>query len=75
MLRSDPRTRDAAVVQLAPAEAQPDADAAVRLPCSPIELFTSVVDALAARQAQHTAPTATRQRATVGGEPRVAAVA
>jgi CheY-like chemotaxis protein len=75
LLRSDPRTRDAAVVQVAPAETGCDADVAITLPCSPIELFTSVVDALAARHARSTASAPARRVTRPTSEPRVAAVA
>jgi CheY-like chemotaxis protein len=74
LLRSDPQTRDAALVQLASDEAQPQADAAVRLPYSPIELFTSVVDALAARRAR-LATSAIAPRRPAGRKPKVATVA
>ena len=44
LLRSDPRTRDTAVLQLSPAhDGQVDADGTISLPCLPIEL-ASILD-------------------------------
>jgi two-component system, sensor histidine kinase len=57
LLRADPRTRDTAVLQLAPASGDGvDADGTIDLPCMPIELFTSVLQAVAARNSELTAP-------------------
>ena len=59
LLRSDPRTRDTAVLQLSPAQGgQVDADGTIIVPCLPTELFTSVLDALAARHTELNEPEA-----------------
>jgi DNA-binding response OmpR family regulator len=59
LLRADPRTQDAAVLQVSPdREALVEADGTISLPCPPIELFTSVLDALASRHAELSAPEA-----------------
>jgi DNA-binding response OmpR family regulator len=52
-LRADPRTRNTAVVQIGAFDCQLDADGWLDLPCRPVELLASVVNALAAR---HVAP-------------------
>jgi CheY-like chemotaxis protein len=75
LLRSDPRTRDAAVVQLAPdTDAGVGVDANSRLPHRPIELFNSVLEALAARHIEPSAPAAARPRRALASTPRLAAV-
>ena len=59
LLRADPRTHDAAVLQVSHTrEGAVEADGTISLPCMPIELFTSVLEALASRQAGRAAPEA-----------------
>jgi len=75
LLRSDPRTRDTAVLQLAPASGDGvDVDGIINLPCRPIELFTSVLQAVAARNSELTAPVAAGVERSLGRNARVAAV-
>jgi CheY-like chemotaxis protein len=75
LLRSDPRTRDTAVLQLAPAEGDGvDADGTINLPCGPIELFTSVLQAVAARNSELTTPVAAAVERSFGRNARLAAV-
>jgi PleD family two-component response regulator len=50
-LRADPRTRNTAVVQIGSTERRLAADGLLNLPCNPIELLATVVNALEARQA------------------------
>jgi DNA-binding response OmpR family regulator len=72
LLRADPRTHDAAVLQLSHnPESAVEADGTISLPCMPIELFTSVLEALASRQAGRAAPEATHVPPALA--PRVAA--
>ena len=74
LLRADPRTQDAAVLQVShERDALTEADGTISLPCMPIELFTSVLDALASRQAELSAPEAPRLRPALGTAHRVAA--
>ena len=53
------------------AESAVEADGSIRLPCMPIELFTSVLEALASRQAGRAAPEAAHVPPALA--PRVAA--
>src|SRR5919202_4223510 len=74
LLRSDPRTRDAAVLQLSPARGGGvDADGTISLPCGPIELFTSVLKALAARHSQLLEDAAPKVEQPLGRTSRVPA--
>ena len=74
LLRSDPRTRDTAVLQLSPGtDHRVDADGTISLPCLPIELFTSVLEALAARHSELSEPAAPSLTRASGRGPRVAA--
>ncbi len=75
LLRSDPRTRETAVLQLAPAGGDGvDADGTLNMPCLPVELFTSVLRAVAARNSELTAPVAAAVDHSFGRDARVAAV-
>jgi CheY-like chemotaxis protein len=76
LLRSDPRTRDTAVLQLSPAhEGQVDADGTISLPCLPIELFTSVLEALAARHSELNEPAAPPETPSLVASARTAVAA
>jgi DNA-binding response OmpR family regulator len=69
-LRADPRTRNTAVVQIGASDGRLDVDGWLDLPCRPIELLASVLNALEARHVDHAAPiqSVSARRANAIGE-------